>query len=173
MMRSLAFFHIVVSICILFILGCNQTSSSKVHSPTAPAGGETTIPFFIGAARADVHRGFGHPDLSGTHLTGGEFETFSKHGVAVEYALDDTVSEIIASWFHGGRFEGKILGISLGESKESYSATLGEPDTTKPTLSEYSLAIWQLDDCNLELEIWKDDGEIEPWGQFRKGDVKQ
>jgi hypothetical protein len=112
------------------------------------------------------------PDRAGKHLTGEEFESYFKQGLSVEYGPNDVVIAFAASWFPGGHFTGKILGVSLGDSQDQYTAVLGKPKSVTKRSSEVSTAVWERAGFRIDLDAWNRDGDLAPWGPFRKGDVK-
>lgn len=150
-------------VCILSIVSSGSASA---------AAEETTVPFFLGDSREDVRESLGTPDRSGKHLTGEEFESYFKQGLSVEYGPNDAVIAFAASWFPGGHFAGKILGVSLGDSRGQYTAVLGEPKSVTQRSSEVSTAVWERAEFRIDLDVWNEGGDLEPWGPFRKGDVK-
>lgn len=135
----------------------------------------TSLPFFLRSPRAEVHRQLGPPDRTFESL-GQQGETFFDVGLAIQYDDNDAVTEIRAFRFHDpqgktGYFVGSILGVSLGESQESYSAKLMEPDHVKEWSTGTKDLTWAIEDFFLQLEVTTTAMSWEPWGNFVPGDV--
>ena len=166
----------ILTTTLLNVVGCGDRdpAAPMPRGNNQPAQGEvTSLSFFLGDSRDDVHNALGRPQKFGVLSFDKEFDSYFNAGLSVEYR-QDVVVEINATLFEESRrFTGKILGLSLGDPADHYIKLLGKPDKEVETEAEYSIAIWRKADYDLSLELWCEDGNLYPWGPFNKGDIKR
>jgi hypothetical protein len=162
-------FVVAVVAAIAVITGCTRGPDDKHDKQSAPSEIQPLpIEKLLGQSRDDVRRKLGTPER-----TGNDFDSFFKLGVGVEYDDNGTVKEVVASHYvSGDHFGGKVLGISLGDSKQSCIAAWGKPVQTKSTSTDFDKVTWHHLEYILELELWASDGSNKEFGTFRKDTVK-
>lgn len=130
----------------------------------------STLHVSLGTERALVHKRMGKPDSTSKYL-GRLNETYLNPGVAIQYDDDDTIMKISVAWFEidgkCAKFSGQLNGVSLGDPERSYFEKLGPPD-----MDERDSHIWHLSGYSLVIEFWPEDGDEEPWGKYKKGEVR-
>lgn len=147
--------------------------------PRAPTpGGDTPntgLPGWLGASRDVIERLAGEPSTSGTGVLGGTFQTYGRLGLVYEYDDDGFVRRLTATQIRdGASFQGKVLGVALGDHVDGATRLWGEPTLrrTRPG-SAYEDLTWVFDSLQIEVEVWIADGSDPAFGEVRAGRVKR
>ncbi len=155
------------------MLEINADSTKLIFFPIMRAQGynavtqaETTLPFFLGAAQDEVETHLGQPSSSRT-----EFEEVTRnypiHGICLKFKED----KVVEIQVNGEPFEGKILGLKVGESIEPHRPRLGPPSHEKEWTDTYILT-WSMADFFLQVEVWRESGNDEYVGEYHKDHIR-
>jgi len=127
---------------------------------------ETTLPFFLGAAQEEVSPHLGQPASCRT-----EFEevtrNYSNHGICLKFKED----KVVEIQVNGEPFEGKILGLKVGESIEPHRSRLGPPIDEKAWTDTNQLT-WSIAEYFLQVEVWRESGNDENVGEYQKDHIR-
>ena len=130
----------------------------------------STLPVSLGTARTLVHKRMGKPDWIRKSI-GRLNETYLNPGIAVQYDDNDAIAKLSVAWFEidgkCAKFSVQLSGVCLGDPETSYFEKLGPPVIDKP-----ESRIWNLTGYSLVVECWPEDGDEEPWGIYRRGEVR-
>ncbi len=131
---------------------------------------KTALPFFLGASKSNVVQAFGPPTDSGLGERRGNYPD---RGVTVAYNESDQVCRIWLRFADDQTFDSPtVLGVALGDSAKAHFSKFGDPLKTV-TYSWAQFFVWQTNECWLKIETWLEDGDEEPWGTYKAGDVSE
>ena len=126
------------------------------------------LDLLVGRTRQQMRSQLGTPDR-----TGEEFDTFFHAGLIVNYRANKVVGFTVSTLVGGPRFEGKVFGIGLDDSKKQCRALWGEPVAERVNSDvEYNSCTWRHQGYILDLEIWRQDGRDGSFGDYREDTVK-
>ncbi|MBW7935589.1 MAG: hypothetical protein LC101_04085 [Flavobacteriales bacterium] len=136
-------------ILILFLI-LSSCATSRYNSEK-----QYTLPVHIGDSWEKKKELLGQPNYSGNN-----FHTYLNYGIIVYISIDTSkITAIVASWFENGYyFNGKIFGISLGDTLPKCRKLWGKEKSIDSSNSNYYQAVWQIGKRTLELEFWTESG---------------
>ncbi len=110
------------------------------------------FPIKIGDTREHVLAVLGKPDA-----TGWQIEHYYSEGIEISYDQHfDTVDGLnVYPLLTGTAFEGTIFGIKLGDSFARVKEIIGRPSHWGLAYENSSIAVWEIDDKLLVVEIWR------------------
>jgi hypothetical protein len=113
---------------------------------------EENFPVTLGDTRERVLEVFGQPDA-----TGWQIEQYYSTGIEISYDQHfDTVDGLAVYPLPAGTaFEGTVFGIKLGDSFTKVKEVIGRPSHWGLAYENSSIAVWEIDDKLLVVEIWR------------------
>jgi len=152
-----------------------ETAGDAASGRLAPEpGGQTPnarMPAWIGTPRPAIRRQLGEPTES-SNEEGVRFDVFAEFGLMYEYDAADTVREISAARWKGGKaFAGRILGIGLGDLLAQAEALWGQPSRAEEPGVPWDRATFAFDDLTLELDVAREAGTTEPFGKHEADQI--